>query len=172
VELSFKHSSKELNELHLTFNRVVRTINLATLKIQNQTEEEQAQALLNYADAYHIYDEFDRNHSQKGVCLANIGSIMMQMGDYSQAREYYDQAILNMKGNIDWQGDENIKFDSRLQYALASELTQNKFLLACRLFMRGMARLESVRAAYPLRSLLAGRTQDFATGKSQRFSQF
>ena len=30
VELSFKQSSKELNELHLTFNKVARTINLAT----------------------------------------------------------------------------------------------------------------------------------------------
>jgi tetratricopeptide (TPR) repeat protein len=30
VELSFKQSSKELNELHLTFNRVARTINLAS----------------------------------------------------------------------------------------------------------------------------------------------
>ena len=28
VELSFKHTCKELNELHLTFNRVARTINL------------------------------------------------------------------------------------------------------------------------------------------------
>lgn len=30
VELSFKRSCKELNELQLTFNRVARTINLAT----------------------------------------------------------------------------------------------------------------------------------------------
>ena len=30
VELSYRETSKELNELHLTFNRVARTINLAT----------------------------------------------------------------------------------------------------------------------------------------------
>ena len=78
VELSYKDSSKELNELHLTFNRVARTINLATQSMAVQeSEEKQAQALLSYADAYHIYHEFDENHKQKGVCLTNIGSIMM-----------------------------------------------------------------------------------------------
>lgn len=58
-----------------------------------------------------------------------------------------------MKVNIDR------KDDSKAQYVQANELMQHKFLLACRLFMRGMARLESVRAAYPLRSLLEGKTQ-------------
>ena len=43
VELSFKESSKELNELHLTFNRVARTINLASQSMMAQlTEEQQA----------------------------------------------------------------------------------------------------------------------------------
>ena len=41
VELSFKHTSKELNELHLTFNRVARTINLATQSMKHLTTEEQ-----------------------------------------------------------------------------------------------------------------------------------
>ena len=82
VQLSFQHTSEELNELHLTFNRVARTINLATQSMSElQTEHEQAQALLSYSDAYHIYNEFDSEHSQKGVCLANIGQIMMQMDD-------------------------------------------------------------------------------------------
>ena len=35
VELSYKDTSKELNELHLTFNRVVRTINLASQSISS-----------------------------------------------------------------------------------------------------------------------------------------
>jgi len=43
VELSFKQMSAELNELHLTFNRVARTINLATNSMSgHQTEHEQA----------------------------------------------------------------------------------------------------------------------------------
>ena len=44
----------------------------------NLSKEQLAEALLSYSDAYYIYDEFDPEHSQKGVCLANIGSIMFQ----------------------------------------------------------------------------------------------
>lgn len=57
-------------------------------------------ALLSYADAYHIYSEFDENHSQKGVCLANIGSIMMKMGDFKKAQVYFDKSINNLDNNI------------------------------------------------------------------------
>jgi len=52
--------------LHLTFNRVARTINLATQSMSDQTVEDelaQAESLLSYADAYHIYGEFDEHHS-------------------------------------------------------------------------------------------------------------
>ena len=43
VELSYKETSKELNELHLTFNRVARTINLASETMKEKlTEEQQA----------------------------------------------------------------------------------------------------------------------------------
>lgn len=43
VELSYRETSKELNELHLTFNRVARTINLATQSMAtDQTEFELA----------------------------------------------------------------------------------------------------------------------------------
>jgi tetratricopeptide (TPR) repeat protein len=56
--------------------------------------------MLSYADAYHIYGEFDEHHSQKGVCMANIGSIMMQMGDYKKAGLYYTNAINNMNNLI------------------------------------------------------------------------
>ena len=49
------------------------------------------EAMLGYADAYIMYDEFDPNHSQKGVCLANLGSIAMQLGSYQEACLYtYD----------------------------------------------------------------------------------
>lgn len=59
VQLSFKHSSKELNQLHLTFNAVARTLNLATQSIKDQEgKEKQASALLSYADAYKIFEEF------------------------------------------------------------------------------------------------------------------
>ena len=55
---------------------------------------------MSYADAYHIYNEFDVDHSQKGVCLANIGSIMMQLGDYRRAQNYFDRSIENLNNNI------------------------------------------------------------------------
>jgi len=37
--------------------------------------------------------------------MANIGSIMMKMGDYKKARMYYSEAIANMKFII--YGNEN-----------------------------------------------------------------
>ena len=110
MELSFRETSKELNELHLTFNRVARTINLATQSLQSQvTDEQQAQALLSYADAFHIYSEFDEHHSQKGVCLANIGAIMMQKGDYRKSRLYYSDAIGNLVINMEGDSDDEQK---------------------------------------------------------------
>ena len=56
--------------------------------------------MLSYGDAYHIYKEFDENHSQIGVCIANIGSIMFQKGDFKTARQYYEAAIKNLRGNM------------------------------------------------------------------------
>ena len=41
VELSFKQTSQELNELHLTFNRVARTMNLASLSMQDKGREDE-----------------------------------------------------------------------------------------------------------------------------------
>jgi hypothetical protein len=35
-----------------------------------------------------------------GICLANIGSIMMQMGDYVQAIKYYKQSEESLKSII------------------------------------------------------------------------
>ena len=48
----------------------------------------------------HIFKDFNENHINQGVCLANIGSIMYQKGDFKAARRYYEAAIENMKENI------------------------------------------------------------------------
>ena len=54
-------------------------MHLATQSVNDQLGDEQlAQALLNYAEAYKIFEEFDPKHKHKGVCVANIGSILMQ----------------------------------------------------------------------------------------------
>ena len=58
------------------------------------------EAMLGYADAYLIYNEFDRNHSQKGVCLANMGSISIQMHYYNEAIVYTQSSIRSIKDNI------------------------------------------------------------------------
>lgn len=86
LQLSFKASCFEINELHLTFNKAAKTMNLATQCWKDQKGEEHlAQALLNYAEAYKIFEEFDPNHKHKGVCLANIGSILSQKGEFLKA---------------------------------------------------------------------------------------
>ena len=44
--------------------------------------EERAKALVGYAEAYKIFQEFDPKHLNMQVCLANMGSISMQEGEY------------------------------------------------------------------------------------------
>ena len=53
--------------------------------------------MLSFADTYYIFNSFDENHKEKGVCLANIGSIMLQKGDYKKAWQYFSKAIENMQ---------------------------------------------------------------------------
>ena len=77
IELSYKASSRELNDLQNTFNKIVKTTNIADATMHDKmTEEKQSQALLSYGDAMHIFKDFNESHSNQGVCLANIGSIM------------------------------------------------------------------------------------------------
>lgn len=133
VELEYRESSKELNELHLTFNRVAKTLNLASRSMKAQlNERQQAEALLSYADAYHIYSEFDPKHSQKGVCLANIGSIMMQKGEYQRAIEYFSEASAMLAKQVN--DDDAAAAASLIQQTQAQDLGPNKFLLAIRYF--------------------------------------
>ena len=51
---------------------------------------------MSYSEAYHIFGEFDKDHKERGVCLANIGSIMYQMEDYQKAQDYYKMSQANM----------------------------------------------------------------------------
>ena len=52
VNLTYKDSCEELNELQLAFNDVVKTINIANEIVK---EGEENLALIHYADAYHIF---------------------------------------------------------------------------------------------------------------------
>ena len=51
-------------------------------------KDEKEKAMLNYSEAYHIFKEFS-DEKQRGVCLANIGAIMMQKEDYKMAVESF-----------------------------------------------------------------------------------
>jgi len=88
AELSFKKSSKELNELSLTFNKVAKTIKIATASIK---EGDEAQALLNYHEAFTIFSDF-KNVREQGVCLNNIGTIFMKRHEYLKAYNYFERA--------------------------------------------------------------------------------
>ena len=70
--LTYYNKNYEINELHLAFNSVVKTMVLA----HHQGEDTQI-ALLNYSDAYYI-EQYDNDDVHKGICLANIGMLMMQ----------------------------------------------------------------------------------------------
>jgi hypothetical protein len=58
--MSFKKlASKEINELHLTFNAVARQILLASKSVTNyENQEQMSQAVLSYADAYKKFELF------------------------------------------------------------------------------------------------------------------
>ena len=72
VELQFVPACKEMNALNLTYNKFAKIISLATNFDQDQNEK----ALLNYSEAFGIFEDFDDQH-QQGVCLTNIGTIFM-----------------------------------------------------------------------------------------------
>ena len=52
-------------------------------------DDAKEKALLNYSEAYYIFKEF-KDDKKRGVCLANIGAIMMQKEDYSMAYESFN----------------------------------------------------------------------------------
>ena len=59
------------------------------------TLKQQADAVLSYAESLHTFKNFDEDHPEKGVCLANLGSIMCLMNDFRTAIPYYEQSIEN-----------------------------------------------------------------------------
>ena len=56
VNLTYKASCAELNELQLTFNKVAKTINITNKSVK---EGEEYRAMLDYAEAYHIFEDFE-----------------------------------------------------------------------------------------------------------------
>ena len=92
---------KEMNTLNLTYNQFAKITSLATSFGQDQNEK----ALLNYSEAFGIFEDFDDQH-QQGVCLANIGTIFMQEKDYDMAYVCFNESELFMNMRIE---DERIR---------------------------------------------------------------
>ena len=86
--LSFKAATKELNELHRTFNKVIRS---TIINRSDQTGQATEKELLQLSEAYYIFKDFD-DDEQCGICLSNIGAIMYQKYDFVMAYESFKMA--------------------------------------------------------------------------------
>ena len=70
------------------------------------------------------------------MCVANIGSIMLNNGDYIRAEQYFSEAIQN-----------SLNSKKSFQHQLLTmrdqdegdELNNNMLILACRYYQKGMA---------------------------------
>lgn len=128
IQLVYKATSSEINELQLNFNKIAKTLSLAEKTIDNKENEA---ALLNYSEAYQIFEEFSPDHSQRGVCLMNIGAIMMRKKEYPSAFLYFNTAIINQQKYIqEIQAGEGRRSFSGYN----TEMREARFILACRLF--------------------------------------
>ena len=70
--LTFYEHNYEINELHRSFNSVVKTMVLA-----HHPGDDTNTAVLNYSDAYYI-EQYAKDDYHKGICSANIGMLMLQ----------------------------------------------------------------------------------------------
>ena len=68
--LSYREHNHEINELHKTFNSVVKTMITA-----NKKEYSTETALLNYSDAYYI-EQYAQDQGHRSICISNIGELM------------------------------------------------------------------------------------------------
>ena len=97
--LTFYEHNHEINELHRTFNSIVKTMLLA-----HHQDDNENMALLKYTDAYYI-EQYAQNSSHKSICLSNIGALLFQKKDYYMAFSYFDEARAIQKYRI-YDGDE------------------------------------------------------------------
>ena len=89
TKLSFKTTNLELNNLNLTFNKIVQTMQIATLATQKANS---ATALLNYYEAVKVFKEF-QNHKAVGMCKNNIACLLFKEGDFLNAEANFKDAV-------------------------------------------------------------------------------
>ena len=149
ANLSFTPASAEVNELTLTFNKMVKAMN-TSFESENYSEEK---ALLNLADTYETFGEF-KNEEEQGVCLANIGAILTKNGDLEMANLCFAESSAIMNNTVK-QKKANM-LNKRDNEAFSS----SKFLLACRYFQKGLAGMATLKQKHDNRSLLQGKATD------------
>ena len=164
LTLSYVPACAEMNELNLTYNQFAKIISLATTFEKHNSEK----ALLNYFEALGIFADFE-DYNQQGKCLTNIGALMMQKEDYGLAYVCFSESIEFM---------EKDQFYQRAQGMSRAENEEDKFLLACRLFQKGLANMERYRERFPNSELLQGKDDkeekllDFKLHMSQSSSRY
>ena len=62
-------------------------------------EGQEYKALLDYAEAYHIFSDFD-NQRQMGICLSNMAAIRFQINEYKLACYRFNQSAQFMSREI------------------------------------------------------------------------
>ena len=111
-------------------------------------DEKSENALLNYSEAYDIFRKF-KDEQHKGICLANIGTIMMQKEDYSMAAASFEIAC-DIQKKLTFGED----FEDSADH-LTDDFAINKFILACRQFQKGLANFATFKVDFPNRTLLS-----------------
>ena len=71
VALSFKPTNYELNQLHLTFNSICKTMYIAN---EIHSKDNAQTGILNYWEAYGTFLKY-KNYQAMGMCQNNIGCL-------------------------------------------------------------------------------------------------
>ena len=144
VELSYKPACEEVNELQKAFNKFAKTINISK---KNVREGKEYEALLEYAQAFHIFKEFN-NIRQMGICKQNMGAIRFKINELKSAHFRFSESVWYLKKEL---ADEFIKedeeytveFDS-MPITISNDILSFRekkdaiLLLAFRIFQKGL----------------------------------
>ena len=100
---------------------------LASYSMKNEKEK----ALLNYSEAYFI-EQYDKDETHKGICLANIGGIMTQKEEYDMAVASFEVSCVIQQAKLD--DRDGIRAGLELEKDKEEALSADRFIMACRKF--------------------------------------
>lgn len=119
-------------------------------------EGEDAQALLNYHEAFNIFSDF-KNSREQGVCLNNIGSIFMRRHEYQKAYSYFTRAM-QLQTKLAQEND-----------CLGTQNITDNILLACRLYQEGFSLFMQLKKF--IKSQAVEQQQQSVSEKGHKYSQ-